>query len=47
MTKLENGVAEEISRDHVRELFKQGLQKKDLEKRSLFKTIKPREVDSP
>lgn len=47
MTKLENGVAEEIFRDHVRELFKQGLQKKDLEKRSLFKTIKPREVDSP
>lgn len=47
MTKLENEATEEIFRDHVRELFKQGLQNKDLEKRSLFKHIKPREVDSP
>lgn len=46
MTKLENGVTENIFRDHVRELFKQGLQNKDLEKQSLFKHIKTREVDS-
>lgn len=46
MTKLENGVTEEIFKDHVRELFKQGLQNQDLEKQSLFKHIKTREVDS-
>lgn len=46
MTKLENGVTEEIFKDHLRELFEKGLQNKDLEKRSLFKHIKKREVDS-
>lgn len=46
MAKLENGPTENMFRDHIRELFTQGLQNKDLEKQTLFQHIRIKEVDS-
>lgn len=46
MAQLENGPTEDMFKDHIRELFKEGLQNKDLEKRSLFKHIRTRDINS-
>lgn len=46
MIHLKNEPTEDMFRDHIRELFKQGVQNKDLEKRSLFTHIRTREIHS-
>lgn len=46
MAKLENGPTENMFKDHIRELFKQGLQNEDLQKQNLFQHIRTKEVNS-
>lgn len=46
MAKLETGPTENMFRDHIRELFTQGLQNEDLKKQTLFQHIGTKEVNS-
>lgn len=46
IAKLENGQTENMFGDHIRQLFKQGLQNEDLEKQNLFQHIRTKEVNS-
>lgn len=46
MTNLKNEPTEDMFRDHIRDLFKQGLQNEDLEKRNVFTHIRTREINS-
>lgn len=46
MARLETGPTENMFKDHIRELFKQGLQNEDLQKQNLFQHIRTKEINS-